>query len=256
MSVTRNEDAPRAKRYSESGSSAQPSNSTDRIDLVLVDDHPTVRDALRSVAENMMGIEVVAETGSAGEAQQLVEENSPDVVVLDLSLDDGYAFELLDNLQDQFPEIRVLIFSMYDERVYAHRAFQAGASGYLMKAAPAKEVLQAARHVHNGGVYLSDEMTKRVLKKMVEDQSEEARFPVGELTDRELQVFRMLGQGLTLSEIADRLDLARKTVETHQRRAREKLGYETAAEVLAHAAQWVLGQPKEVRQEASFSPSG
>lgn len=191
-----------------------------------------------------MNVEIVAEAGAAEEAFHWLEEKNPDVAVVDLSLSDGHGFDLLKNIRTHCPETRALVFSMYDEEVYAERALRAGASGYLMKVATAEEVLRAVQHVHEGGIYLSRKMTDRVLKKMAQDGADEARFPIDELTDRELQVFQMLGQGLTVAEIADRINLARKTVETYRRRAKEKLGHETAAEVVSHAARWVLGQPE------------
>lgn len=234
---------------------AETPDPADHINLALIDDHPTVRSAIRSAAEDTMDIEVVAESSSAEEAFQWIEEQEPDVAVVDLSLSDGHGFDLLGNLQAHCPETSILVFSMYDETVYAERVLRAGASGYLMKAASAAEVLRAVRRVHEGGVYLSGKMTERVLKKMVEGQAEEARFPIDELTDRELQVFQMLGQGLTLSEIADRLSLARKTVETYRRRAKEKLGVDSAEKVVAHAARWTLAQPQTDEEDAGLSDS-
>lgn len=245
----------------DSGLSGAPSSGADspspssRITLSVIDDHPTVRKALRDAAERTMNVELVAEAGAAGEAFKWLEEKSPDVAVVDLSLSDGHGFDLLDNIRTHCPETRALVFSMYDEEVYAERALRAGASGYLMKVATAEEVLRAVQHVHDGGIYLSTEMTNRVLKRMVEDGVEEARFPIDELTDRELQVFQMLGQGLTVDEIADRISLARKTVETYRRRTKQKLGHETAAEVVSHAARWVLGQPQGDEPGSISSPS-
>lgn len=228
---------------------AETTDSAGHIALVLIDDHPTVRSAIRSAAEDTIDIEVVAETGSAEEAFQLIEGQEPDVAVVDLSLSDSHGFDLLNNLQAHSPETSALVFSMYDETVYAERALRGGASGYLMKVASAREVLRAVRRVDESGVYLSQQMTERVLKKMVEDEAEEAHFPIDDLTDRELQVFQMLGQGLTLSEIADRLNLARKTVETYRRRAKEKLGVESAGKLVAHAVQWTLAQPEADEEE-------
>ena len=213
------------------------------LGVAVVDDHPAIRKALRQAVNDTMDMQVVAESGSREEALSVINEASPDVVIVDLSLQDGHGFDLLAQLKTHAPDTKLLVFSMYDEKVYAERALKAGASGYLMKAVPITKVLTAIRCVAEGSIYLSSEMTSRVLQKMVSDREAEARFPIHELTDRELQVFQMLGQGKTVEEIADGLDLARKTVETYRRRAKEKLGYETAAEVVSHAARWVLGQP-------------
>lgn len=236
-------------------SASQPkSGDSDRpgaIELVLVDDHPTILSALRGAVEDTIDMRVVAECSTSEESFQLAKEHSPDVIVVDLSLDDGHGFDVLENIRAHCPDIRSLVFSMYDEKVYAERALRAGASGYLMKAAPPKEVIKAVRTVHDGEVYLSEQMTRRVLKGMNHEVGERPHFPIDEFTDRELQVFQMLGQGLPLSEISDRLDLARKTVETYRRRAKEKLGVESGEELVAYATRWTLAQPTEKDPENS-----
>lgn len=229
--------------------------STDRIDVVLVDDHPPIRGAIRQAVDDTMDMQVVAETGSTGEAFDLVGEARPDVAVIDLSLRDGHGFDLLKNLQGHHPDTELLVFSMHDERVYAERALRAGASGYLMKEGSSQQVLAAIRCVSEGGVYLSPDMTSRVLQEMVDDREEAAHFPIDDLTDRELQVFQLLGQGRTVSAIADQLNLARKTVETYRRRVKEKLGYDTSAEVVSHAARWVLGAPEGEESSSASSAS-
>lgn len=183
-------------------------------------------------------MDVVGEAGSREDGFHLIKEQGPDVAVIDLSLSDGQGFDLIEVLQAECPETKVLVFSVHDETVYAERALRAGASGYVMKPAGTEEVLKAARHVAENGVYLSPDMTMRVLRKVQKGQEEKVRFPIDELTDRELEVFKMIGEGLTLDVIADRLGIARKTVETHRRLAKDKLGYESVNQVTTHAAQW------------------
>jgi len=225
-------------------SSASHDSSTDTVSVVIVDDHPAIREAIRYEVEQAIDLAVAAETDSAGEAFRLIRERNPDVAIVDLSLGNEHSFELIEAVQAQHPNTDLLVFSVHDETVYAERILRAGASGYLMKGGSMEELLTAVRRVADGRVYLSPEMTARVLRRMQEGQADEVHFPVDELTDRERQVFQMLGQGLTIEDIADQLDLTRKTVETHRRRTKEKLGYETIDEVVSHAARWVLGAEK------------
>lgn len=225
--------------------STSPDRSTDVIRIAVVDDHPPIREAIRRATEESMDTKVVAETGSAGEASRLIEEHQPDVAVVDLSLRDSHGLELVENVRAQHPDTRLVVYSLHDETVYAERALRAGASGYLMKGGSTADVLTAVRRVAAGEVYLSPEMKRRVLPTMRSDGEEEVHFPIDELTERELHVFRTMGQGLTANAIADRLGIARKTVDTHRRRIKEKLGYQTTDEVVAHAARWVLGAKDE-----------
>lgn len=220
--------------------SAAPDLSAQPIRLAIVDDHPPIRDAIRRAANDTMDLKVVAEAGSAVETSQFIEEQCPDVCIMDLSLGDGYCFDLIRSIQSRHPSIRLLVFSVHDEIVYAERALRAGADGYLMKQGSLDEVLTAVRRVAAGEVYLSAEMTARVLRNVQRGEAEAIHFPVDELTDREREVFQMLGEGISIGDIADRLGVARKTVETHRRRVKEKLGYSTIDDVVAHAARWVL----------------
>lgn len=186
-----------------------------------------------------MEMDVVAETGSVPEALPLIEEHAPDVAIIDLFLSDGYDFGFIEDLRAQCPGTGLVVFSMHEETVYAERALRAGASGYLMKPAGTEEVLTAARRVAENGVYLSPEMTSRVLQGMPKEQTETIHFPIDELSGRELEVFQLLGQGLTVDSVAERLGVACKTAETHRRRAKEKLGYETIDQVVSHAVRWI-----------------
>jgi DNA-binding NarL/FixJ family response regulator len=145
--------------------------------------------------------------------------------------------------------VQVIIFSMYDETVYAERAVRLGASGYLMKKEPLDELVRGVRAVDNEEVYLSDTMTSRILNKVAGGESSDPGFPIDALTDRELAVFQMLGEGKTVEEIQDGLNIARKTVEAYRRRAKEKLGFNSVSELLQCAVQWAHapgGDPEEM----------
>ena len=236
---------PSLRSSSVNPSTSSSSSSGNALEIAIIDDHPPIREAIRLEAESTMDMVVTGETGSLVEASQLIEEQEPDVAVVDLSLNDGHSFELLERVQANHPNTRLVVFSLYDEEVYAERALRAGASGYLMKGSSTSEVLTAVRRVAEGDVYLSTEMRARVLPEMGNSQNQEVHFPIDELTDREQQIFQMLGQGSTVEAISDRLGITQKTVHTHRRRAKEKLGYETTDEVITHAAQWILGAQKE-----------
>lgn len=233
--------------------------TADPISLAIIDDHPPIREAIRWQVEETIDLQMVAEADSASEAYRLIEAQPPDVAVVDISLEDGHCFGFIESVRSEHPNTRFLVFSMHDERVYTERALRAGAAGYLMKTCPLDVVLTGVRRVALGEVYLSAQMTDRVLRNKKRGQPEKIDFPLDELTNRELEVFRMLGEGLRPEEIADRLGIARKTVETHRRQAKEKLGYDTVDQVVAHAARWVLGvntHQGPIRPRATSKPDG
>lgn len=221
-----------------------PSNdrSTDHIRVYLVDDHPAIREAIRDTIESTIDMEICGETSSADQAFHDIEEMTPDVAVVDISLNDAHGLDLVQNVRAQYPEVRMVVYSMYDENVYAERAIRAGASGYLMKSEPTKNIIEAVRSAHDGEVYLSRKMSSRILNKVAMGRTSEPSFAIDELTDREMAVFQMLGQGYSVQEIQDRLSLSRKTIETYRRRAKEKLGFDTVSELLQYAVQWTYGQ--------------
>lgn len=221
--------------------------SAERFSVAIVDDHPPIREAVCREVEQAIGMTVATEAGSPEEAARLVGKCGPDVAVLDLCFGEGQGFGLIETLRAECPGMDLLVFSVYEETVYAERALRAGASGYLMKDAPMEELRAALRRVAEGEVYLSPKMTARVFRLM-QGGDGELCFPIDELTGRELRVFQMLGRGLGMDAIADRLGLARKTIETYRRRAKEKLGYETIDEVVSHAARWTqAGEDVETR---------
>ena len=215
-----------------------PSQSTDHIRTFLVDDHPAILEAIRNRIDATLDIEVCGTATTSADAFRQIEEIEPDTAVIDISLEDAHGLDLVQNLQSQCPEIQIVVYSMYDEMVYAERAIQAGASGYLMKDEPPEELVEAIRVVDQGEVFLSREMASQILNKVARGESSEPSFPIEDFTDRELAVFQMLGEGYSIEEIQDRLNLARKTVETYRRRAKEKLGFESVSKLLQFAVQW------------------
>lgn len=216
--------------------------SSRKIRVIIVDDHPAIRDALADTLSSKMDMEFAGEASSADEALTVIEKIKPDVAVVDISLKDAHGLDLVQNIRIQHPDVNVVVFSMYDESAYAERAIRAGALGYVMKNAPTQSVVDSIRCAMQGEVYLSRRMASRILTKVVRGRgSQTFRFSVDDLTDREMAVFQMLGQGHGIDDIADRLSLSRKTVETYRRRAKEKLGFDSVSELLQHAIHWTSG---------------
>ena len=220
-----------------------------RLSVAVVDDHPAVRDAIAQAVSAQPDMDLVGVAGSAAEAFELLRAHAPDVAVVDISLGDAHGLDLVQNLRAERPALEVVVFSMYDEAVYAERALRAGARGYVRKSEPTTAVTEAIRAAAAGEIYLARRAASRILSRVAfgADRSSEpgAGGPAAgleELTDREMAVFQLLGQGRPPEEIADRLNLSRKTVETYRRRAKEKLGLESVTELLQFAIRWTYAQ--------------
>lgn len=206
--------------------------------IVVVDKHPAIREALRSEVERHPEMQMQGEAASSSEALSLLEKHSPDVMVVEISLRDTDGLAFIQEIRSEAPDVRILVFSQYDEDLYAERAIEAGASGYIMKTKPTDEVVRAIELVSQGQVFLSRSVASRILSRLIQGSSDTGSSPLEALTDRELTVFRKIGEGETVRQIAEQLDLDRKTVETYRRRAKEKLGHETVEELLRHAVHW------------------
>lgn len=223
---------------------ASKSSSSGHIRVFVADDHPAIQEALRDAIGEAMDMEICGTSPSVEEALQKIGKYRPDVAVVDISLKDGHGLDLLRQIQETWPDVEAIVYSMYDEEVYAERAVYAGASGYLEKSEPPERLVQALRHVADGKFYLSRRMFTRVANGLAGGGSR-PEFPIDQLTGRERQVLQMIGEGLDVREIADRLDLAKKTVETHRRRAKEKLGFDSIDELLQYAILRGLGKGSE-----------
>jgi len=218
---------------------------TARTRVFVVDDHPAIREALTAAIDSKIDMRVIGESATAKQGLRQMERNEPDVAIVDISLEDAHGLDLVEELRDRFPELRIVVFSMYDESVYAERAIRAGASGYVMKSESTENVVKAIQAVSEGDVYLSRRMSSRILSKVIHQQDYTFRSATEQLTDREMTVFKKLGEGLSVRDIAEELDLSRKTVETYRRRAKEKLGFESVDELLQYAVQWTFGREQE-----------
>jgi len=206
--------------------------------VFVVDDHPAIREIIASRAEDLDGIEVVGESAGASRGLTEIEARRPDVAVVEISLGGIDGLTLTRNIRSEVPETRVLVFSMYEETIYARRALRVGASGYLSKSRPIDEVMEAIRSISEGGMHVRRNMLTDILDDTLRGEEGPAESGLHAFTDREMTVFQMLGDGDTVQEIAERLDLSRKTVETYRRRAKKKLGCETVHELVRYAVLW------------------
>lgn len=204
--------------------------------IFLVDDHAVVRDGLRGLIEQENDLIVCGESGDAHAALAAIAAAQPDLVLVDLSLQQGSGMELLKDLAIQQPSVLVLILSMHDEMIYAERVLRAGARGYVMKGSTSQQLITAIRRVLSGKVFISDGVMSSIASKLGRPKSD--RPPIHRLSDRELQVFEFLGEGLSTSEIAERMHLSVKTVQVYFARLKDKFGVSKAKELLREAFRW------------------
>jgi DNA-binding NarL/FixJ family response regulator len=202
--------------------------------VFLIDDHPIVRQGLALFIDREPDLVVCGQADGAKSALQAIRESMPDFVVLDISLDGPDGLELLKTLRATYLNLPVLILSMHDESAYAERALRAGANGYIMKQEATEKVLTAIRQILRGEVYVSDRLTKRMLQQFVHG-SGLPRDPLAILSDRELEVYRLIGAGHGTRQIADELHVSAKTVESYQAHIKEKLSLRNARELVQHA---------------------
>jgi len=206
--------------------------------VFIVDDHPLVREGLTNLINGQNDLSVCGEAKSSAEAIEGIAKEQPDVAVIDISLTNESGLELIKHLAGQFPQVAVVVLSMHDEALYAERALRAGARGYVMKHETSKSVLASIRQVLTGGIYVSERIVNRMALRLTASRRSVASSPVERLSDRELEIFRLLGQGRSPSEIAGDLNLSLKTVQAYCARAKEKFGVTSLTELLRAAIQW------------------
>jgi DNA-binding NarL/FixJ family response regulator len=205
--------------------------------VFLVDDHPLVREGLANLINQQNDLSVCGQAEDSVEAMAEIARIQPDVALIDISLKNESGLELVKNLTNQFPLVALIVLSMHDEALYAERALHAGARGYVMKRETTKSVLTAIRRVLEGDVYVSERVMSAMARRMG-SRKMAATSPVERLSDRELEIFRLLGQGRTPSQIADDLHLSLKTVQAYCARAKEKFGVNSLTELLRAAIRW------------------
>ena len=210
--------------------------------ILVVDDHPMMRQGLAALINNEPDLTVCCEAESAGQAMDAIALRKPDLVLADITLPDKSGLELIKDIQAMHPGLRVLVVSMHDESLYAERVLRAGGRGYVMKQEGGKRLMEGIRRVLAGDVYVSDKMSKRILEIFTGQRSTSSGSPVERLTDREFEVFQLIGEGKATRDIAGKLHLSVKTVEVHRLHIKEKLELKTSAELIHFAVRWVESQ--------------
>jgi len=215
------------------------------IRVMLVDDHPVLRKGIKDVLENTGRISVCAETSNANEAIMLISRDRPDVVIVDIMLDGNVnGIDLVKSIHERFPVVATLVLSMYDESFYAERAIRAGARGYIMKDIAPRNIVDAVLKVVSGELYLKEGLSKVLLDKVLHHSSDPKELSIGRLTDREFEIFQLLGNGFSVKEIAKKLNLSIYTIESHRRSIKKKLNMEDSSMLTRHAIQWIISHSK------------
>jgi DNA-binding NarL/FixJ family response regulator len=210
--------------------------------VLVVDDHPLMRQGLSLLINQQQDMQVCGEAEEAQAAMHALAQKKPDIMILDISLNGPDGLELLKSIRVSHPDLPVLILSMHDEAIYAERALRARANGYIMKQEATEKVLVAMRRILNGDIYLSDRMQNKMLHQFIDGAPSMIQSRIASLSDRELEVFRLIGEGRATREIAEELHLSIKTVETYQAHIKEKLALRSGRELIQHAIQWKISE--------------
>jgi DNA-binding NarL/FixJ family response regulator len=210
--------------------------------VLIVDDHPMMRQGLAQLIDNEPDLKVVAEADTGGQGLDIIIGQKLDLALIDISLPDKNGLELIKDVHTLKQELPILIVSMHDEALYAERVLRAGARGYIMKQEGGKKLLHAIRQVLAGQIYVSEKMSSRILETISGRRPEESASPVARLSDREFEVFQLIGQGKGTKEIAQHLNLSVKTVEVHRAKIKEKLSLLTATDLVRYAVRWSEAQ--------------
>lgn len=221
---------------------ARKSAPSARKQILIVDDHPMMRDGLAALITAQPGLAVCGQAADAREAMQAIESLRPDLVLMDISLPGKSGLEAIKDIQALAPGLAVLVISMHDESLYAERVLRAGARGYVMKQEGGKRIMEAVRAVLENKVFVSEKMSARIMDAFTGHRGAEATSSVESLSDREFEVFQLIGRGRSTKEIAAQLHLSVKTVEVHRVNIKAKLKLATSPELVHYAVRWVESQ--------------
>ena len=210
--------------------------------ILIVDDHPMMRQGLAQLIDNESDLSVCGEADTAGQALTGIGTQKPDLVIADISLPDKNGLELIKDLQAMHSSLPVLVVSMHDESLYAERVLRAGGRGYIMKQEGGKKLMEAIRQVLSGQIYVSEKMSAKILEIFSGRRPQASHSPLEHLSDREFEVFQLIGEGKATREIADHLHLSVKTVEVHRANIRKKLKLGSGTDVVHQAIRWVESQ--------------
>lgn len=213
-----------------------------RSRVLIVDDHPIVRQGLRRLIEQEDDLTVCGEAETTREAKTAIRELKPDVVIVDISLKQGDGIELVKDARAHYAQLPILVLSMHDETIYAERMLSAGANGYIMKQAASDQFLVALRRVLEGGIYVSELVGNSMIQKFAAGGAYISANPIDRLSNRELQILHMIGRGLSTRQAAEALNLSVKTVESHRQRIKRKLNLSTGSQLVQYAVNWFSGR--------------
>ncbi len=206
--------------------------------VLIVEDHPVTRHGLKALINQQLSLEVCGEADSAPAALELLDQVKPDLAIVDVSLKSTSGIELTKEIKTRAPHVMVLVVSMHDEALYAERALRAGAMGYVMKQEAGEKVVTAIQHLLRGELYLSGNMAERMLHRFVNKKSDGMVFAIDTLSDREMEVFQLIGTGFSTRQIAEKLKLSSKTIDSYREHLKLKLGLASGADLMRHAIQW------------------
>jgi DNA-binding NarL/FixJ family response regulator len=212
-----------------------PTKAPEKSRVFIVDDHAIVRQGLAELINDQVDLVTCGDAESPPEAIKAIAQQAPDVVVVDITLTGGDGLELTRQIHERWPRLPILVLSMHDETMYAERSLRAGAMGYVMKHEPQNTVMTAIRRVLAGETYLSEAMTSKLLRNLGGARDRVQAGPLERLSDRELQIFRMVGEGRTVKEMADALFLSPKTIDTHKEHIKQKLNLASSSDLLRYA---------------------
>jgi DNA-binding NarL/FixJ family response regulator len=213
--------------------------------ILIVDDHPLLRQGIKQVIELEEDLRVCGEASTANDAIDLINRDKPDVVIVDITLAGNVnGIELIKSLNERFPEIKTLVLTMHDESVYAERAIRAGARGYIMKEVASKNNINAIRTILSDELYLSENISKKIIDKLVRGSADTIGISVENLSNREFEIFQLIGNGFSTKEMAKKLNLSIYTVESHKKNIKEKLKLKNSSDLVKYAIQWVIMQNK------------
>ncbi len=210
----------------------------EKIKFIIIDDHPIFREGICQLINQDEQLTVIAEAGNAMESFEQFEKKDIDFAIIDISLNGMNGIELVKCLKTKYPKLFILMVSMYDESLYALRSLKAGAHGYIMKQEPSKKFIEAIKKVLEGKIYISDEMQEKMIQIAIHKEKDESKSAIENLSDRELEVFQLIGNGLGVGEISKKLNLSIKTVESYRSKLKEKLLLKNANELRKQAINW------------------
>lgn len=209
-----------------------------KVQILIVDDHPVVCEGLEAIFDHERDLQVCGQAEDAAGALEAIANVKPDIAIVDISLKQSDGIELTKTLKARYPDIAVIVLSVHDELVYAERVLLAGAKGYLMKDTVSEHIITAIRKVLRGEIYVSDAVSKKFMHIIAGDKAGMNKTPIEGLSDREFETFRLIGRGVKASQIAAQLHLSVKTIETYRSRIKEKLGLDSASQLLQYAISW------------------